>query len=69
MEWCRDSYSRDLARVPQDGAARLDTNSRFRVVRGSAWSSSRSEVRVTLRLGKNRSLGYENVGFRLARDL
>lgn len=69
MEWCLDSFNRTLATVPADGQPRIETGTAFKVVRGSSWSSPRSEGRVTLRMGKNKDFGYENVGFRLARDL
>ena len=69
MEWCLDSFSKTFKSHPADGSSWTNPGTLFQVVRGSSWSSPPPDNQASFRAGKNQIFGYENVGFRLARDL
>jgi formylglycine-generating enzyme required for sulfatase activity/serine/threonine protein phosphatase PrpC len=69
FEWVHDCYHRNYNNAPTDGSVWEGGDCKVRVVRGGAYQSPASSMRVENREKFPSSRGQYNVGFRLARDL
>ena len=69
FEWVHDCYHRDYKNAPTDGSVWEGGDCKVRIVRGGAYQSPASSMRVENREKFPSSRGQYNVGFRLARDL
>jgi formylglycine-generating enzyme required for sulfatase activity/serine/threonine protein phosphatase PrpC len=69
FEWVHDCYHRNYKDAPADGSVWEGGDCKVRVVRGGAYHSPASSMRVENREKFASSRGQYNVGIRLARDL
>ena len=69
FEWVHDCYHRNYKNAPTDGSVWEGGDCKVRIVRGGAYQSPASSMRVENREKFPSSRGQYNVGFRLARDL
>jgi formylglycine-generating enzyme required for sulfatase activity len=69
FEWVYDCYHRNYKNAPTDGSVWEGGDCKVRIVRGGAYHSPASSMRVENREKFKSSRGQYNVGFRLARDL
>jgi formylglycine-generating enzyme required for sulfatase activity len=77
MQWAADCSSDNYNGAPTDGSAttcRVEqwggmTVDTFHVLRGGAWDSDSQALRSAYRYGGNTSMGFPNMGFRVARTL
>ena len=60
-EWCQDWYGDYINSIPADGI--------FRVMRGGSWLKVAAEFRSARRDRSGAEFRYDNVGFRVVRDL
>jgi formylglycine-generating enzyme required for sulfatase activity len=66
-EWVADCWNDDLEGIGPSAKARRSGKCQMRVVRGSAWDSIPSIIRVAFREGNQAPTAYFNYGFRVAR--
>jgi formylglycine-generating enzyme required for sulfatase activity len=66
-EWVADCWNDDLEGIGPTAKARRSGKCQMRVVRGSAWESIPSVLRLAYREGNNAPTAYFNYGFRVAR--
>jgi formylglycine-generating enzyme required for sulfatase activity len=64
-EWCLDDWNSNYEGAPNDGSAWLNANSRWKVVRGGAWSTSPQDCRSASRGLNMADSSYNDIGFRL----
>ena len=69
FEWVHDCYHRNYKDAPADGSVWEGGDCKVRVVRGGAYHSPASSMRVENREKFASTRGQYNVGIRLARDL
>ncbi len=69
FEWVHDCYHRNYQDAPDDGSVWEGGDCEVRVVRGGAFRSPASSMRVENREKFKSDKGHYNVGFRVARDL
>ena len=69
FEWVHDCYHRNYEDAPNDGSVWEGGDCDVRVVRGGAYRSPASSMRVENRENFKSDKGQYNVGFRVARDL
>ena len=65
-EWVLDCHNDDHLGAPSDGSARMDGDCTHRILRGGAWSSSPTTIRVAAREWDNAAMRNSIIGFRLA---
>ncbi|HFQ13387.1 MAG TPA: hypothetical protein ENK40_01175, partial [Gammaproteobacteria bacterium] len=68
-EWVHDCYHRNYQGAPEDGSVWEGGDCSVRVVRGGAFRSPATSMRVENREKFPSNQGQYNVGIRLARDL
>jgi len=68
-EWVEDCYTDNLADVPADGQGRTSGDCSQRAVRGGAWSAAARMLRVAVRAKAPAGSRFDDVGFRVARQL
>jgi formylglycine-generating enzyme required for sulfatase activity len=66
-EWVGDCYGYGYAATPRDGSAHSVSNCTNRALRGGSWDHYPSDARSAARAGYLPTLGFGNVGFRVAR--
>lgn len=68
-EWVADCYVNNFTKAPTDGTAVTDGDCGLRVIRGGAWTSSPTDMRIAnrSRIAANSSAQY--MGFRLAAEV
>jgi formylglycine-generating enzyme required for sulfatase activity len=66
-EWCADSWHPDYKTAPTDGTARLEKETKERVVRGGAWTTSADECRSAFRGQRKPDTKGPDIGFRCVR--
>lgn len=66
-EWVADCWNDDLEGIGPTAKAQRSGKCQMRVVRGSAWESIPSVLRLAYREGNNAPTAYFNYGFRVAR--
>jgi formylglycine-generating enzyme required for sulfatase activity/serine/threonine protein phosphatase PrpC len=69
FEWVHDCYHRNYKDAPDDGSVWEGGDCEVRIVRGGAYRSPASSMRVENREKFKSNKGQYNVGFRVARDL
>jgi formylglycine-generating enzyme required for sulfatase activity/serine/threonine protein phosphatase PrpC len=69
FEWVHDCYHRNYKDAPTDGSVWEGGDCKVRVVRGGAFRSPATSMRVENRETFKSDKGQYNVGFRVARDL
>jgi formylglycine-generating enzyme required for sulfatase activity/serine/threonine protein phosphatase PrpC len=69
FEWVHDCYHRNYKDAPDDGSVWEGGDCDVRIVRGGAYRSPASSMRVENREKFKSNKGQYNVGFRVARDL
>jgi formylglycine-generating enzyme required for sulfatase activity/serine/threonine protein phosphatase PrpC len=69
FEWVHDCYHRNYKDAPDDGSVWEGGDCEVRIVRGGAYRSPASSMRVETRETFKSNKGQYNVGFRVARDL
>lgn len=67
-EWMADCWNDDLEGIGPTAKARRSGNCNMRVVRGSAWDSYPTVIRLAARDKNNVPTAYHFYGFRVARD-
>lgn len=67
-EWVADCYVNNYAKAPADGSAVADGDCSKRVIRGGAWSSSPTDMRVANRSRVDVGVHAGYMGVRLAAD-
>lgn len=68
-EWVEDCYVNNFAKAPSDGSAVSEGDCGRRVVRGGAWSSPPSDMRLANRSRIDQGVTVSYMGVRIARDL
>ena len=68
-EWVEDCYSASLETTPSDGVARSAGDCELRSVRGGSWSAAAPMLRFPVRAGPRAEVRFDDVGFRVARNL
>jgi formylglycine-generating enzyme required for sulfatase activity/serine/threonine protein phosphatase PrpC len=69
FEWVHDCYHRNYTGAPNDGSVWEGGDCKVRIVRGGAYQSPSSSMRVENREKFKSDKGQYNVGIRVARDL
>lgn len=67
-EWCKDAYTLTHPRV-KEAVDPEGTGSFVRVVRGGCWDYGTDSCRSASRYGLGADLWFDNVGFRLVREI
>jgi formylglycine-generating enzyme required for sulfatase activity len=68
-EWTEDCFFDDYLTAPSDGSARAGAGCRARAVRGGSWFSTGKSLRPAVRAKATDNARYDDVGFRVAREL
>jgi formylglycine-generating enzyme required for sulfatase activity len=69
FSWVQDCYVEGYAGAPADGSARVEANCPVRAIRGGSWLNSEKGLRAALRDRDPPQGRYQNLGFRVARDM
>ncbi len=68
-EWVQDCYHPDYQGAPADASVWQGGDCNFRIARGGSFSSPASSMRSQKRVKLRGNSGYDNVGFRVVREL
>jgi formylglycine-generating enzyme required for sulfatase activity/serine/threonine protein phosphatase PrpC len=68
-EWVQDCYHADYQGAPADASVWEGGDCTFRVARGGSFSSASTSLRSRKRAKLRGNAGYDNVGFRVVREL
>jgi formylglycine-generating enzyme required for sulfatase activity len=68
-EWVEDCFHESYAGAPNDGSAWVAGECLQRGIRGGSWTSTPRNVRSAWRERDTPDFRYDNLGFRIARDL
>jgi formylglycine-generating enzyme required for sulfatase activity len=69
FSWVQDCYVEGYTGAPADGSARSEANCPLRAIRGGSWLNSDKGLRTALRDRDPPKGRYQNLGFRVARDM
>jgi formylglycine-generating enzyme len=69
FSWVQDCYVEGYAGAPADGSARIEATCPARAIRGGSWLNSAKGLRAALRDRDPPKGRYQNLGFRVARDM
>jgi formylglycine-generating enzyme required for sulfatase activity len=67
--WCEDTWHSDYRGAPNDGSAWLTDDTPHRVLRGGSWYRPANGLRSAFRISLLPGERYNDIGFRLAREL
>jgi len=69
-EWVEDTWHQNYDGAPADGSAWLRGGEpSYRVVRGGSWRNESEQVRAATRFRRNINVGFDTLGFRVARTM
>jgi formylglycine-generating enzyme required for sulfatase activity len=69
-EWVEDSWHDSYDGAPADGSAWVrGSDPNYRVVRGGSWRLESELVRAAVRVKRNINVGFDTLGFRVARTI
>jgi formylglycine-generating enzyme required for sulfatase activity len=69
-EWVEDIWRQNYDGAPADGSAWLRGGEpSYRVVRGGSWRNESEQVRAATRFRRNINVGFDTLGFRVARAI
>lgn len=69
MEWCNDWYSKSYYQIAPYKNPPGAASSSHRAIRGGSWNNTKHHIRCTNRSYSTQGSKYDDLGFRLARDV